>query len=175
MARPSFLTEATEPMPFFWLTYRHSDGPPAGVARRRGRPPRKSSKDGTHGAASPAPPLHRPADGPSSRSLDKRSSLGNQIRPSRLVFRTLVPRIGNENRPTGNDHARRPASAHRNPAPPSRAAVALEPTTARHRVARPGRTGGPDGARRGFKTAHRSQRRGRRAAGAARPLRQRPQ
>ena len=29
-----------------------------------------------------------------------------QIRPSRLVFRTLVPRIGNENRPTGNDHAR---------------------------------------------------------------------
>ena len=90
-------------------------------------------------------------------------------------FSNTCTRIGNENRPTGNDHARRPASAHRNPAPPSRAAVALEPTTARHRVARPGRTGGPDGARRGFKTAHRSQRRGRRAAGAARPLRQRPQ
>jgi Transposase IS116/IS110/IS902 family len=53
---------------------------PAGAARRRGRPPRKSSKDNTHGAASPAPPPHRPAEGPSSRSLDKPSSIGNQIR-----------------------------------------------------------------------------------------------
>jgi hypothetical protein len=61
--------------------------PPEVRARRRskkaGKAPRKSSKDSTHGAASPAPPLHRPADGPSSWSLDKRSSIGNQIRPSR--------------------------------------------------------------------------------------------
>jgi hypothetical protein len=56
--------------------------PPEVRARRRstktGKAPRKSAKDNAYGAASPAPPLHRPTDGPSSQSLDKRSSIGNQ-------------------------------------------------------------------------------------------------
>ena len=48
------------------------------AARKRGRPPRKSPKDSTHEAASPAAPLHPTTSAPSSRPLDNRSSIGNQ-------------------------------------------------------------------------------------------------
>ena len=56
--------------------------PPEVRARRRskktGKAPRKSPKDSTHGAASPAAPLHPTTSAPSSRPLDNRSSIGNQ-------------------------------------------------------------------------------------------------
>jgi hypothetical protein len=42
---------------------------PGGAARKRGRPPRKSSKDSAHGAAFLAAPLHPAAGGPSSQPL----------------------------------------------------------------------------------------------------------
>jgi hypothetical protein len=52
-------------------------------ARRRsrkkaGKAPTKSSKEDTHGATSPAPPLHPGASGPSSEAPDNRSPIGNQ-------------------------------------------------------------------------------------------------
>jgi Transposase IS116/IS110/IS902 family len=56
--------------------------PPEVRARRRskktGKAPQKVLAGRTHGAASPAAPLHPRASGPSSEALDSRSSIGNQ-------------------------------------------------------------------------------------------------
>jgi hypothetical protein len=99
-----------------------------GITRGRAIP--RANRDRRQATASHAEPVFRLAMCPVSPAGRHPAMPGMwlgvkgspvQIRPSRLVFRTLVPRIGDENRPHGNDHGG--AAGRRVPHPRSSGAL----------------------------------------------------